>query len=391
MKEVDLSRWGLIAPNNDSGLGRMAQDLKTILPIGRHLVAESSNLPERPLVGPRETRFSSTWTEAQLESELRGFQGLIFFENNSWHPLLLQTARRMKIRTVCIPMWEWFRGLSPQWLNCDYFACPNEMCLRVVRSYGYNNSALVPWTLDLSRLPQRVVSGPARHFVHNAGVVDPDDRKGTNQAIAAFAKTSHPEIHLTVRMQKEAGICTSDKRIKLWVGNLSDPYELYAEGDAFIQPSKLEGMGFMVLEAVASGLPVITLDAAPMSEWVRQSQMLARVRHFRYPAYSSAWIEHSHLSLPHLNDLSRKIIWASENDLEAISRDNLAWTRQTFAPDRLRETWANTLDGVLRMPHSKEVATLPDPPSPCHSYPARARNVLESLTGWRAPFLFPPI
>ena len=44
-------------------------------------------------------------------------------------------------------------------------------------------------------------------------------------------------------------------------GNLKDPADLYKEGDAAIQPSRMEGLGFMVLEPVCCGMPVITTDA----------------------------------------------------------------------------------------------------------------------------------
>src|SRR3954454_9089254 len=133
----------------------MAQDMKEILPIGRHLVTTSLRMNQRPLVGPRETFLDSACLASELETKLTGLQGVIFFERANWHAELLPTIRRMGLHSVCVPMWEWFRGRSPQWRNCDFFACPNEVCLRVVRSYGYHNSALIPWSLDLARFPAR--------------------------------------------------------------------------------------------------------------------------------------------------------------------------------------------------------------------------------------------
>ena len=390
MSALDFSRWALIAPNNDSGLGRMAQDMKAILPLGRHYVCDSSTLPNRPLSGPRESLFPAECSDEDLEARLEGLKGILFFESHAWHPRLLQTTRRMGVRSVCVPMWEWFRGRSPQWENCDFFACPNALCLRVVRSYGFTNSDCIPWTLDLQRLPARQVCGAARRFVHNGGIMDPDDRKGTRDALAAFTRISDPTLRLDVRLQKAEAISSQDSRIAIHTGNLPDPAALYSEGDAFIQPSKLEGMGFSVLEAVASGLPVITLDAPPMNEWVRQPQLLASARLFRYPAYSSAWIEHSHLRLPRAASLARKIEWAAAHDLGVISSQNRAWAEDTFDSSHLLACWENTLASILRQTPSSSITTRAEPTLPCHSVASRIRRAAESNIGRKIPYLKSP-
>ncbi len=386
MKPFDFDQWALVAPNDDSGLGRMAQDIKAMLPMGRHLVTSTQRMSNRPLVEPRETWLDAACSVTDLAAQLAGLQGVICLERPNWHPELLPTVRRLGMHSVGVPMWEWFRGRSPQWRNCDLFACPNEVCLKVVRSYGFENAVLIPWVLDLARFPARVVRGPARHFVHNAGLIDPDDRKGTHEAIAAFQSVRQPDLRLTVRIQKGEALSPGDSRIHLFSGNLPNPAALYAEGDAFIQPSKLEGIGFMVLEAVASGLPVITLNHPPMNEWVRQPELLAQIRRLAYPAYSSAWIEHSRLRLPRIDDLARKILWAAEHDLEPISRANRAWAEETFDPACLREKWERALAELHRTPAGDPVELSAEPPPPCFSVSHRIRSKVTDLTGWRVPF-----
>ena len=116
----------------------------------------------------------------------------------------------------------------------------------------------------------------ARAFIHNAGLVNEDDRKGTRDSILAFRKVKRKDISLIVRMQKAVPLPELDERIKVQVGNLADPKELYATGEVAIQPSKLEGVGFMVIEPLCSGMPVITLDYPPMNEYVRMPELLVR-------------------------------------------------------------------------------------------------------------------
>ncbi len=49
---------------------------------------------------------------------------------------------------------------------------------------------------------------------------------------------------------------------------------LYRIADAFVFPSVKEGWGLVVLEAIASGLPVITSNQPPFTEFLSQTQAL---------------------------------------------------------------------------------------------------------------------
>ena len=49
---------------------------------------------------------------------------------------------------------------------------------------------------------------------------------------------------------------------------------LYRTADAFVFPSVKEGWGLVILEAIASGLPVVTSDQAPFTEFLSKTQAL---------------------------------------------------------------------------------------------------------------------
>jgi glycosyltransferase involved in cell wall biosynthesis len=118
---------------------------------------------------------------------------------------------------------------------------------------------------------------------------------------------------------------------------------LYREGDAAIQPSKLEGIGFMVLEAICCGIPTITQNIAPLNEYAPESVLLAEARWLKRKAYSSVWASHSHLRLPKLSALAAQIEWCAQNDLSKISAVSREWARNTFDPESLRCAWASAL------------------------------------------------
>jgi glycosyltransferase involved in cell wall biosynthesis len=340
---IDFSKWAVVGYNDDTGIGRMAADARKVLGVGRHLVIPSERLANKTL-GSNEVVLNSRSSVSDCAEALENIEGLLFFERPSWIQELLPTARKMDVRTVCVPMWEWFWPEDPLWRYCDFFACPNQQAFRILRQHGYSNSAYVPWALDLESLPKREIRGVAKTFVHNAGLVDRDDRKGTRDTIEAFSSVKNPELRLIVRIQKEALIGkVSDSRIELRVGNVERHGDLYAEGDVAIQPSKMEGIGFMVLEAICAGLPAITLDYPPMNEYGTEQELRVKTRWFSRKAFASQWIPHAHLRLPRISDLRKKIQWCAGNDLAGISQRNRAWADLNYAPGTIREQWQQAL------------------------------------------------
>ena len=338
-----FSNWAVYAHKDDTGFGRMAQDIRSVLGFGVHLVIPSERLTDHPVDGLSEHWLPANASIDSIQSLLSGLDGILFFERHAWHPHILRIAREMGVATVCVPMWEWFKGNAPEWQYCDLFVCPSRFTEKIVRSYGFSNTVYQPWPIDLAKLPLRQVSGPARHFVHNAGLVDRDDRKGTRDTIQAFTHLSNKDIRLTVRMQKEANLPPIDKRVEIVVGNLQSVADLYATGDICVQPSKMEGIGFMVLEPACAGIPVITTDYPPMSEYIQQPELRCRARWRKRKAYASQWIRHAHLKLPSIRDLSRRMDWAASTDLSAISTANRRWAEATFNPEVLQAAWAKAL------------------------------------------------
>jgi glycosyltransferase involved in cell wall biosynthesis len=108
----------------------------------------------------------------------------------------------------------------------------------------------------------------------------------------------------------------------------------------------MEGIGFMVLEPVCSGLPVITTNYPPMNEYVQQADLRCRTKWFKRTAFATKWIPHAHLKPPSIRDLTRRMEWAAETDMTPISMYNRKWAEASFEPRLLRETWFEYLDQI---------------------------------------------
>ena len=340
----EFSDWAIVARKDDTGFGRAADDIRKVLGLGFHFVCPSDRIEGRLPEGAGEFWLRADFSNEELAAVLSKAKGILFFEAyGTWHPDLLKVSKELGIKTVCIPTWEWFRGEDKGWELCDLFACPTRFTVGIVQQYGWRRSQYVPWALDLSRFSERRILGRAKLFIHNAGLVDNDDRKGTRDAIKAFSRVKNDDIRLIVRMQKEVPLPKLDSRIDVQIGNLERAEDLYATGEVAIQPSKMEGIGFMVIEPLCVGMPVITNNYPPMNEFVRQPQMLARLKWFKRKAYATNWVKHSHLRLASIPDLARKIEWCAENDLDAISQENRQFAESIFDPQKLREAWADCL------------------------------------------------
>ncbi len=346
MPALDLTRWAIIGYKDETGLGRMSANLRALLAPIRFLVLPSRRITGHPLAAD-EAAFDPAASEPEIERTLAGLAGVIFFEAIP-HPALLAAARRLGIATVCVPMWEWFNPAEKSWPLCSRFICPNEMCRGVLARLGFHNSAVLPWPVDLGALPHREIAGPALTFVHNAGIFEPDDRKGTRIAIDAFRRVKLPGLRLILRSQNALPFDPGDPRIEIRSGNLPRHADLYSEGHVVIQASKAEGLGFGVLEAVASGMPVITTDYPPMNESVRQGSMLVSTRWGRGDAHQSSYIAHAHFKVPRVSSLARRIAWCAKHDMEPISAANRAWALETFDRERLRRSWMDELGALIR-------------------------------------------
>ena len=136
----------------------------------------------------------------------------------------------------------------------------------------------VPWGTRTDLFTPRE-TGPAREgpvtFFHSAGLSP--RRKGTDLLLEAFERLERP-ARLVVHAQAEllprlpgqrarvAGLISAG-RLELHERAVHAP-GLYHLGDVYAYPTRLEGIGLTIAEALACGLPVIVPDCAPMNEFV---------------------------------------------------------------------------------------------------------------------------
>ena len=160
----------------------------------------------------------------------------------------------------------------------DFLVCNTR---RHCQAFDWHpNTHFIKWGTDVNLFSPRP-DIEARHapmtFFHSAGM-NPH-RKGTDIFINALDllhdQPMHGLVHTQVPLKGAfpalAGkICRLEETGRLTVVERTVPAPgLYHKGDVYVYPTRLDGLGLTVVEALSCGLPTIAPDQAPMNEFVK--------------------------------------------------------------------------------------------------------------------------
>jgi 1,2-diacylglycerol 3-alpha-glucosyltransferase len=255
----------------------------------------------------KEVQHESTgidWTDFRDWVFSRELDLIIFNEQQSWEVIV-------KSLKLDVTIGAYIDYYTPQtvpyfWLY-DFLLCNTRHHYSVFKSHP--QAFFIPWGTDISSFtPIRATLSKGVTFFHSAGMGGLRGRKGTDLAVRAFQNVRgeaklliHSQVSLG-RFADVADLIGVDPRIEFLQETVPPP-GLYHRGDVYVYPSRLEGIGLTIAEALACGLPVITTDAAPMNEFVRDGQngMLVRVARSAMRPDNYYWPE----SICSINDLTR--------------------------------------------------------------------------------------
>ncbi|MBQ2660892.1 glycosyltransferase [Candidatus Saccharibacteria bacterium] len=176
----------------------------------------------------------------------------------------------------------------------DFVTMPTEKAIRdLIWSRGRDFKvpvAAVSNGVDLSQFrPGKVDKGFYRKYnlpenrpvVLYVGRVDPE--KSVGSVVEAFKMVLEkiPEAVLVVvgdgvdkaRLEQEAEKLGIGESVK-FLGKIMPPdlYEMYRVGEVFVTASEIETQGIVLIEAAASGLPLVAVDAGAVSEVCRNDE-----------------------------------------------------------------------------------------------------------------------
>jgi len=194
----------------------------------------------------------------------------------------------------------------------DLILCSTRRTWELVRDLP--QAAFVGWAVDTTVFAPRT-GEPARHtFFHNAGWLGINYRKMTPAVLLAFDALSPHLPHATLFVHSQVGAgalppecqhtLRDNPRIVWQTATVPAPGRYHC-GEILLFPSKLEGLGLPLPEGLSCGLPAITTDAPPMTEFVTSGEngLLVRV--------AAAWTRFDGIAFPEtivdVNDLVAKM------------------------------------------------------------------------------------
>ncbi|MFN3531093.1 MAG: glycosyltransferase [Candidatus Brocadia sp.] len=273
----------------------------------------------------------------------------IVFFNEEYDLGLVEAAKECKVKTVGYYVWELF---DPQFTAAckrlyDKIICPTMACYKKFKDVGMDNVEYIQWGVDLNLFKsiERPVNKRTRFF-HPAGWGGLHARRGTQFVIDAFQKLNDPNAELLIHTQNGLGI-QENNNIKIISGTVprEEIIKMYQNADVAVLPSKWEGLGLTFLEAIGCGLPIITVDAPPMTEFVENNKtgFLCRVAERR--SYPGIFVEGVHVDI---DDMANKMRMMLNADLRSTLHENVKAFASKFSIMKFKENMLGFIHDITK-------------------------------------------
>lgn len=230
----------------------------------------------------------TTWAHYRIPGEVlaewvraNSLDLIVFNEEYDWGLPAMAKSLGLKVATYLDFYRDSWRGLLPIY---DAVLCSTKRTYKLVKDYC--PAYYIGWAVDTELFRPQRECAPFTFF-HNAGWLGNNYRKGTPSAVEAYCQMlekwawpgigpSEPGlfIHAQVDWDKlpKDTQCLIHATGSLYYFNATVPAPgKYDMGKCLLFPSKLEGLGLPLLEALACGLSVIATDAPPMNEFVEDA------------------------------------------------------------------------------------------------------------------------
>lgn len=201
---------------------------------------------------------------------------IIFFNEQHWWPPVLLCQKLNIIVGAYIDYYT--EETVPLFDAYDFVICNTKKHYSVFKNHS--QAYYIPWGTDTDLFKsenKNLLYKDKIVFFHSAGYSP--HRKGTDLVIKAFDLLENKDkVHLIIHSQVDDFmnnacirniLCKNENKdkIQFFQETVAAP-GLYHLGDVYVYPSRLEGIGLTIAEAMAVGLPVITTDDGPMREFV---------------------------------------------------------------------------------------------------------------------------
>lgn len=203
-----------------------------------------------------------------------GIECVIFNEQRYYQPLIW--VKEMGIK--CVAYVDYYTEATlPLFDAYDCVICNTKRHAFAMRHH--RNVQYLKWGTDIDLYKPLYEKHDKVTFFHSAGMAP--TRKGTDILIRSFYNIRNRKegkliLHSQVNLKKlYPGLkniideLLMEGSLEIYDKTVTAP-GLYFKGDVYVYPSRLDGIGLTLMEAISSGLAIITIDNAPMNEFVEK-------------------------------------------------------------------------------------------------------------------------
>lgn len=311
-------RLGLAGYSCLTGLGELNRQLAHYLPVAYWVVARNHL---RGVVEPASVPFDIEGGSADCRQKLpQEVDRLLFCERPvpSWLPTICAAHH---IPLFCVPMQEWLPEDASRW-GVRMFICPTQHCHDLLRNQL--RAYPFPWPVDTERF-QFKKRDVCQRFVFINGNGGYKGRKGG--AVVRRLRELWRDIPIVIYSQKRLDWASTSAP--------ADNADLYKAGDVLIAPHSVDGIGLELLEAAASGMPVISTDGRPWNEF----PALARIKAGLTKNHTVKPVDWYQPDAEHLHQLCREWLGKDISDHSVAARQ--------WAEERSWKVCKDTFLGIL--------------------------------------------
>lgn len=278
---------------------------------------------------------------------------VVFNEQQDWE--IIVDCTKLDIITVAYVDY-YTRRTIPFFQLYDSVICHTKRHFSVFENHFQPH--YIPWGTDLE-LYRPVIKREETDviFFHSAGMGGINLRKGTDLLVRAFSSIEATGAKLIIHSQKPlhtfqevAQVIAAHPRIT-FIHETVAPPGLYHLADVYVYPSRLDGLGLTIMEALASGLPVITTDSPPMSEFVTDqvTGKLVKVEYHLSRDDGYFWAE----SICSIKSLAESMLFFVNNRQQLPRYQNAArrYAEQELDWSRNSKLLRRVFSGLTKNPH----------------------------------------
>ena len=345
---------GCIGYSNNSGLGNYISNFRKNLPLDSQLIVRHPDKGTFSLSPFPSSYINIEATIDDLWNYVKTYKpDIVLVIETPFNDQFFQQLYDWGVKVIYVPMIDCrsLKNVAPYMQYVSAIINHTKYGHELYSKRFGSKAKYLPYPVDTDYFHPDKLSGIRDFdFIHNQGSGGAGYRKATDQVFLAFRQCMYmttKDIKMRVNSQPHEQIHSQlfkdAKNVCVNVIDTAEPIDLYKGGKIYVAPSRREGLGLPILEAMACGLPVITTDAPPMNEWLYRKSFLVPVQDEVMLSYGDI-----PMYIPSAFELMETMLDLVDHPpmVDQLGKENRETAEQSFSWHVLKDKYIQLFDDV---------------------------------------------